>query len=149
MTAPPNVFIDNLASTGIIGSLAFFFMVCVTVRTMFRLPYALGTLGLVVLVFHYVDGLFDIFWIGASTIAPFIIAGISLGMADMDRRARTPAGPRDSPAPGRRGGSPPDPPRGRCRHRWPVGGGDARFWSGVCRVVLQWPSPTRSHAGRR
>ena len=88
VTAPPNVFIDNLASTGIVGSLAFIFMVCVTVRTMFRLPYALGTLGLVILVFHYVDGLFDIFWIGASTIAPFIIAGISLGMADMDKVAR-------------------------------------------------------------
>ncbi len=88
VTAPPNVLIDNLASSGIIGSLAFVFMVCVTVRTMFRLPYALGTLGLVILVFHYVDGLFDIFWIGASTIAPFIIAGISLGMADMDRMAK-------------------------------------------------------------
>ncbi len=88
MTAPPNVFIDNLASSGIVGSLAFVFMVCVTVRTMFRLPYALGTLGLVILVFHYVDGLFDIFWIGASSIAPFIIAGISLGLADMDKVAR-------------------------------------------------------------
>ena len=88
VTAPPNVFIDNLASSGIVGSLAFIFMVCVTVRTMFRLPYALGTLGLVILVLHYVDGLFDIFWIGASSIAPFIIAGISLGMADMDKMAR-------------------------------------------------------------
>ena len=88
VTAPPNVLIDNLASTGIVGSLAFVFMVWVTVRTMFRLPYALGTLGLVILVFHYVDGLFDIFWIGASTIAPFIIAGISLGMADRDRMGR-------------------------------------------------------------
>jgi O-antigen ligase len=88
VTAPPNVLIDNLASTGIVGSLAFIYLVCVTTRTMFRLPYELGTLGLVVLVFHYVDGLFDIFWIGASTIAPFIIAGISLGMADMDKTAR-------------------------------------------------------------
>ncbi len=88
VTAPPNVLIDNLASTGIVGSLAFVYLVCVTLRTMFRLPYELGTLGLVVLAIHYVDGLFDIFWIGASTIAPFIIAGISLGMADMDRTAR-------------------------------------------------------------
>ncbi len=93
VTAPPNVFIDNLASTGIVGSLAFLFMVWVTVRTMFRLPYALGTLGLVILACHYVDGLFDIFWIGASTIAPFIIAGISLGMADMDRMRRGAVGP--------------------------------------------------------
>ena len=103
VTAPPNVFIDNLASTGIVGSLAFVFMVCVTVRTMFRLPYALGTLGLVILVFHYVDGLFDIFWIGASTIAPFIIAGVSLGMADMDKVARDARGGADlATAPPRR-----------------------------------------------
>jgi hypothetical protein len=85
VTAPPNVFIDNLASTGIIGSLAFLFMLFVTSHAMFRLPYAFGTLGLIVLLSHYVDGLFDIFWIGASSIAPFIIAGISLGMADLDR----------------------------------------------------------------
>ena len=111
VTAPPNVFIDNLASSGIVGSLAFVFMVCVTVRTMFRLPYALGTLGLVILVFHYVDGLFDIFWIGASSIGPFIIAGISLGMADMDKVARRAgesgtADARAAPAaPGRAGSS--------------------------------------------
>jgi hypothetical protein len=95
VTAPPNVLVDNLASTGLIGSLAFLFLVWVTVRTMFRLPYALGTLGLVVLLFHYVDGLFDIFWIGASSIAPFIIAGISLGMADLDRTQRQRAAPVD------------------------------------------------------
>jgi hypothetical protein len=86
VTAPPNVFVDNLASTGVIGSLAFLFMLFVTMRAMTRLPYALGTLGLVVLLSHYIDGLFDIFWIGASSIAPFIVAGISLGMADMERR---------------------------------------------------------------
>jgi polysaccharide biosynthesis protein PslJ len=85
VTAPPNVLIDNLASTGIIGSLAFVFLVWVTVRTLFKLPNIFGTLGLVILVCHYVDGLFDIFWIGASTIAPFVIAGISLGMSDANK----------------------------------------------------------------
>jgi hypothetical protein len=84
VTAPPSVIYDNLASTGIVGSLAFLFMVIVTVRTMFRLPFNYGTLGLVVLLGHYVDGLFDIFWIGASSIAPFIIAGMSLGITDMN-----------------------------------------------------------------
>jgi hypothetical protein len=85
VTAPPNVLIDNLASTGIVGSLMFLFMVVITVRALYKLPYVFGTLGLVVLVGHYIDGLFDIFWIGASSIAPFIIAGISLGIADRDR----------------------------------------------------------------
>jgi hypothetical protein len=88
VTAPPNVVIDNLASTGIVGSLAFLFLVFVTVRTMYRLPYALGTLGLVVLISHYVDGLFDIFWIGGPTVAPYIICGVSLGMADLHKVSR-------------------------------------------------------------
>jgi hypothetical protein len=85
VTAPPNVLIDNLASTGIVGSLAFVFMVVVTLRALYRLPYAIGTLGLVVLLSHYVDGMFDIFWIGASSVTPLIIAGISLGMADLQQ----------------------------------------------------------------
>jgi polysaccharide biosynthesis protein PslJ len=85
VTAPPNVFIDNLASTGIVGSLAFVVLFYLTMRTMFRLPAAIGTLGLVILLGHYVDGLFDTFWIGASTITPFMVAGVSLGVADLAR----------------------------------------------------------------
>ena len=84
VTAPPNSLVDNLASTGIIGSLAFFFLVIVTMRSLAALPRIYGTLGLVVLLAHYVDGLFDTFWIGALSITPFLIAGISLGMADAD-----------------------------------------------------------------
>jgi polysaccharide biosynthesis protein PslJ len=84
VTAPPNSLVDNLASTGVIGSLAFFFLVIVTLRAMNSLPRIYGTLGLVVLLAHYVDGMFDTFWIGALSITPFLIAGISLGMADAD-----------------------------------------------------------------
>jgi hypothetical protein len=85
VTPPPNVFIDNLSSTGIVGSLAFVFLFYVTMRTMFRLPASIGTLGLVILLGHYLDGLFDTFWIGASTITPFIVAGACLGAADLAR----------------------------------------------------------------
>jgi hypothetical protein len=84
VTAPPNSLVDNLASTGIVGSLMFFFLVVVTMRSLNALPRIYGTLGLVVLLAHYVDGLFDTFWIGALSIVPFVIAGISLGMADAD-----------------------------------------------------------------
>jgi polysaccharide biosynthesis protein PslJ len=112
VTAPPNVLIDNLASTGIVGSLMFFFLVIVTVRALYKLPYVFGTLGLVILVGHYIDGLFDIFWIGASSIAPFILAGISLGIADRDHRANDSAARRGhdlstEPAAGPRVASPP------------------------------------------
>ncbi len=88
VTAPPNVVIDNLASTGLVGSLAFCYLVVMTMRTMNRLPRAFGTLGLVILLGHYVDGLFDIFWIGANMIPPLLIAGMSLGVADADRVQR-------------------------------------------------------------
>ncbi len=84
VTAPPNVIVDNLASTGVIGSLAFVFFVFVTISTLAKLPYRIGTVGLVVLSAHFVDGLFDIFWIGASSIGPMVFVGMSLGMADLN-----------------------------------------------------------------
>ncbi len=84
VTPPPNSLVDNLASTGVVGSLAFFFLVIVTMRTMNGLPRIYGTLGLVILLGHYVDGLFDTFWIGGLTIPPMLIAGISIGMSDAD-----------------------------------------------------------------
>jgi polysaccharide biosynthesis protein PslJ len=84
VTAPPNSLVDNLASTGIVGSLAFCFLVVITLSALNKLPRIYGTLGLVILLGHYVDGLFDTFWIGGLSIPPFMIAGISLGMADAD-----------------------------------------------------------------
>ena len=71
-----------------LDSLAFLTLVFATMRTMARLPRIFGTLGLVILFAHYVDGLFDIFWIGANMIPPLVIVGMSLGMADTDGRDR-------------------------------------------------------------
>jgi hypothetical protein len=135
VTAPPNVLIDNLASTGIVGSLAFLYLVFVTMRTMGRLPRTFGTLGLVILLGHYVDGLFDIFWIGANMIPPMVIVGMTLGMADVDRRdARAlPATPGGSLA--EVGGGPPPSPSG-----WSPGG--VVRWA---RTILVPPTPS----GRR
>ena len=87
VTAPPNVLIDNLSSTGILGSVTFFFLVGVTVWALWKLPRQYGTLALAILVGRYIDGLFDIFWTGAVMITPFVLCGICLGMADRDRRA--------------------------------------------------------------
>ncbi|MGH9079943.1 MAG: hypothetical protein ACRDYE_07710, partial [Acidimicrobiales bacterium] len=36
---------------------------------------------------------FDIFWIGVSSIGPMIIAGVSLGLADLDRLRTGPERP--------------------------------------------------------
>jgi hypothetical protein len=140
VTAPPNVLVDNLASTGIVGSLAFFYLVFVTTRTMMRLPAVFGTLGLAILVAHYVDGLFDIFWIGASSTIPFIICGACLGMADRERvgSARLDASARVSDV--RVDG------RWRATPRAPTGPGSpwSRFGAGVLRLagsVGRTPAP--------
>jgi hypothetical protein len=106
VTAPPNVVIDNLASTGIVGSLAFCFLVVMTMRTMNGIPRAIGTLGLVILLSHYVDGLFDIFWIGANMIPPLVIVGMTLGVADLDRRHGHPGWGEPAQRPAVTGGHP-------------------------------------------
>ena len=105
VTAPPNSLVDNLASTGIIGSLAFFFLVIVTMRSMSRLPRIYGTLGLVVLLAHYVDGLFDTFWIGALSITPVP------HRRDLPRDGRCRPGRRTGPRPAGRGGRRPSDDR--------------------------------------
>ena len=119
VTPPPNSLVDNLASTGMVGSLAFVFLVVVTMRSMNALPRIYGTLGLVILLGHYVDGLFDTFWIGGLTIPPMVIAGISIGMADADPdRERVPdllAEQERSRHPRHRPRGPQSPPRRRPR----------------------------------
>ncbi len=127
VTAPPNVLVDNLASTGIVGSLAFFFLVFVTMRTMSALPYPFGTLGLVILLGHYVDGLFDIFWIGAPSIAPVHhrrdLAGHGRCSAEsggslVDHGGATPGGDRFRPRP--------EPGTGDRSAHWPT------HWQPAC-----------------
>jgi len=121
VTAPPNSLVDNLASTGVIGSLAFVFLVVVTLRAMNGVPRIYGTLGLAILLGHYVDGLFDTFWIGALSIPPFVIAGMSLGVADADPDLeRVPDLLAQAPRARRR---PPFRPDGRPAHRHSVGAG--------------------------
>jgi len=106
VTAPPNSIIDNLASTGIVGSVAFVVLVGVTLVVLWRLPRIYGTLGFAILLAHYVDGLFDTFWIGSLCIPAMVVAGISLGMADADPDLRwAPTGrPRDLATGAGRGG---------------------------------------------
>ncbi len=82
VTAPPNVIIDALASSGVIGLIGFLILVGFTINVMFRLPRGFGLFGLSILVGHYVQGLFDIFWVGAFQAGPFILAGICLGLSD-------------------------------------------------------------------
>jgi len=95
VAVPPSVLIENLAASGIVGSVAFAVCAVLLVRAMVKLPREVGTLGLVVLCGHLTEGLFDIFWIGSYSAAPLIVVGVAIGMADMVRRG--------IPLPGRSG----------------------------------------------
>lgn len=82
---PPSVIIENLAASGIVGSIAFLACAVLLVRAVVKLPREVGLLGLLVLCGHLTEGLFDIFWIGAYSAAPMIVVGVAIGMADMVR----------------------------------------------------------------
>ena len=81
---PPNVIIGGLASTGIVGVIALLVFFGTSLGVVFRLPRAYGVLALSILAGHYVEGLFDIFWIGAYAAIPFLVVGMCLGAADTD-----------------------------------------------------------------
>lgn len=81
---PPNVVIGGLASTGIVGVIALLVFFGTSLGVIARLPRAYGVLALAILAGHYVEGLFDIFWIGAYAAIPFLVVGLCLGAADSD-----------------------------------------------------------------
>ncbi|MDA8340728.1 MAG: O-antigen ligase family protein [Actinomycetota bacterium] len=81
---PPNVVIGGLASTGVVGVAALLVFFGTSFGVMARLPRAYGVMGLAILAGHYVEGLFDIFWIGAYAAIPFLMVGLCLGAADGD-----------------------------------------------------------------
>ena len=80
----PNVVVDNLSSTGLVGSVGYVLLMVVTLWALYRLPRKYGALGFALLAGRYVDGLFDIFWVGASLIPTFVLSGMMLGFSDRD-----------------------------------------------------------------
>lgn len=86
VSQPPNAEISMLATGGIIGLLGFLVLIFGSLRLLWRLPAAAGTLAFAVLLSRVIEGQFDIFWVSASGSLPWIIAGMGLAAASRIRR---------------------------------------------------------------
>jgi len=83
---PPNVEISMLATGGIVGLVGFLVLIGGSLRLLWRLPAAVGTVAFAVLFARVIDGQFDIFWVSASGSLPWIIAGMGLAAAEIRKR---------------------------------------------------------------
>jgi polysaccharide biosynthesis protein PslJ len=86
VTQPPNAEISMLATGGIVGLLGFLVLILGSLRILWRLPAAAGTLAFAVLLARVIGGQFDIFWVSASGSLPWMIAGMGLAAASGIRK---------------------------------------------------------------
>jgi hypothetical protein len=77
---PPQVFLEVLATTGIVGLAGFVIMTLGMLRTLWVLPGVTGALALALVGARFVQGQLDIFWVSPTTAIPFLLAGVCLGV---------------------------------------------------------------------
>jgi hypothetical protein len=85
---PPNAEIGILATGGLIGLAGFLVLIAGSLWMLWRLPSAIGSLALAVMVAHVVEGQFDIFWVTATGSVPWIILGMGFAFS-RQRNSRT------------------------------------------------------------
>ncbi len=78
---PPNAEIGMLATGGVIGTVGFLLLIVGSLRMLWRLPNAMGSFALAVMVAHVVEGQFDNFWVTATGSVPWIILGMALAVS--------------------------------------------------------------------
>jgi hypothetical protein len=91
---PPNIVLEALTESGIIGTVALFAMLIALIVFLGRLPRELATVGLVLVLGRTIEGIFDLYWASADGALPWLIVGLCLGATDAarsytDRRAAT------------------------------------------------------------
>lgn len=79
---PPNSEMEMLTSAGVVGLLAFWVLAYGLLRHTWTLPKSLGTLGLALVVCRLVQVQLDVTWVAAQNSFPWMVAGLSIGMAD-------------------------------------------------------------------
>jgi hypothetical protein len=89
---PPNIVVEELTATGIVGLIGLVVMLSGLVWVLLRLPRPIGTVAVAILVARVVESLFDLYWVSAIGMLPFLIAGIALGAADQARASAGAAG---------------------------------------------------------
>lgn len=89
---PPNVLLEVLASTGVLGLVGFFILMGGAVRLLWKLDPAIGTLPLAVLVGRLAQAQLDIYWLSISVSVPFLLTGVCLGVQALDERVLNSSG---------------------------------------------------------
>lgn len=84
---PPQAEMELLASTGVVGLIAFIVMWIGVLVVLWRIDPRFGTLAVAVLLCRIVQAQFDLFWVAVQVSVPFVIAGICLGAMEHERRA--------------------------------------------------------------
>jgi hypothetical protein len=80
---PPQMFLESLVSTGVIGTLAFGVMIIGSLVVLWRVEPTYGTLAFAMLLTRLVQGQFDLFWVSISVSVPFVVVGVCLGVKDL------------------------------------------------------------------
>lgn len=81
---PPQVFLEVLATAGVVGLLGLLIMFVGMLVTLWRLPGVTGALALALLTARLVQGQLDIFWLSPTTSIPFLLIGVALGVLARD-----------------------------------------------------------------
>jgi O-antigen ligase len=84
---PPQGELEVLASTGVLGLIAFVVMWLGILLVLWHIDPRFGTLAVAVLLSRLVQAQFDLFWVAAQVSIPFVIAGICLGAMAREERA--------------------------------------------------------------
>jgi hypothetical protein len=79
---PPDIFVETLAETGIIGIVAVLVLLGGSARTFLALPRAVGTIAFVLVLGRAFEALFDIYWVSPVVTLPWLVAGLALGAWD-------------------------------------------------------------------
>lgn len=82
---PPNVVLEVLATTGVIGLVAFVIMTTGMLRVLWKMDPAYGVLAFAIVLSRLVQGQFDLFWVSVSISVPFAIVGVCMGAQALSR----------------------------------------------------------------
>jgi polysaccharide biosynthesis protein PslJ len=77
---PPQMVLESLVATGVVGTVALLFMLTAAFITLWRLDPTYGTLASSMVLARLVQGQFDLFWVSISVSVPFVIVGVCLGV---------------------------------------------------------------------
>jgi O-antigen ligase len=85
---PPNILLEALTESGILGSVALVGLIVCTVGLLAKLPREIATVGLVLVIGRATESIFDLYWVSASGALPWLVVGCCLGAADTAARHR-------------------------------------------------------------